>query len=288
MSIPKNHHYVSEVHIKKFFNETENKIYVYDKIKHNHFNKITTKSLFSERFSNSKFTNGEIEHSTLELDLNLNFEQDFKKHFQEIQSFIAHRKITPEIGNALYYFAKYGVIADMRTPRFKQQLDDTIFDALSTISANATSELKDDIDQMFDFKNEVKYSNNLVYSDLADKLLEPMGELIFRVQIPKEDADYYILPDIAAATSRAKINKYFNPDVEEIAYIGIPLSSKIYLHFQSEKLFAENKPSSGIVFSTTQNVETLNKANLDYCQSNVACENEEYLRKFIERNTTFA
>ncbi|CAM4055407.1 DUF4238 domain-containing protein [Flavobacterium antarcticum] len=282
MNVPLNHHYVSQVHLKNFFNLCEGKIFVYDKLKNNFFSKTTTKTLFSEKYLNSRFNKGNVEHESLENDLNNHFENDFSKHYQVIISFIEHQKFTIHVEAALTYFAKYGIIADMRTPRYKKQIDDSLFNTFNEITKNATTEFKQRVDEVFEFRKVTKYSNLLDYSKTADKILALMGNLIFNIEIPKDENDYYIIPDIAAATSRAKINKYFNPDIEEIAYIGIPLSSKIYIHFHSEKLFGKNKPDSCISYCNSSTVEKFNMANLDYSQSKIACESKEYLINFIE------
>ena len=287
MSTPKNHHYVSQVHLKNFFNDIDGKIYVYDKIKKNHYSKTTTKSLFSEKFLNTRYIDGELDHVSLEEDLNINFENEFPKCYQTIIEFIKNRNLTPEVEYALYYFAKYGVIADFRTPRFKKNLDETLWDSFSQISQNATTELRSQIDKIFSYRKETKYINVLDYSNSADKILALMGGLIFRIQIPKNSDDYFLIPDVAAATAREKINKYFNPDIKEIAYICIPLSSKIFIHFHSEKLYEGVKPSSGIVYCGSDAIQILNKASLDYSQSKIACESKEYLDNFIRENPTF-
>lgn len=288
MSTPKNHHFVSQIHLKNFFNSLEKKIYVYDKVLENHFYKKTTKSLFSEVDLNTKFTEKGKDYFSLEKDLNDNFESGFAESYNTIKEFIQHRELTLEVEIALKYFAKYGVIGDFRTPRFKKNMDDSLFNALSEISQNAAPELKKEIEEIFSFKKEVKYSNWTDFSELADKILDLMGNLIFKIQIPRNEDDYFLIPDISSATARAKINAYFNPDIEEIAYIGIPLSSKIYIHFHSVKLFKEEIPPSVIYHCTTEEVKTINKNNLDYCQSKVACENENYLKKFIKDVQTFA
>lgn len=287
MSTPKNHHFVSQIHIKNFFNNNEKKIFVYDKIKKNHYYKRTTKTLFSESNLNSRFLNGEIDHLTLEKDLNDYFEKDFAKNTKIIEEFTKHHQLTMEVEKALGYFARYGVIGDIRTPRHKKAIDDSLYSTLRTISENATDKLKGQIDEMFKFRDKVPYSNTLEYSKIADSILDLMGDLVFQVLIPKNKEDYFLIPDFAAATVRAKINEYFNPDVEEIAYIGIPLTSKIYLHFHSEKLFKDQeKPDSKMAYCSSETVTFYNKANLDFSQDKVACENEKYLKNFITNNST--
>src|SRR5690606_20268626 len=111
--------------------------------------------------------------------------------------------------------------------------------------------------------------------------------LIFQILIPEDRNDFFIIPDFSAGTAREKINNYFNPDIEEIAYIGLPLSSKIYINFYSEKVFNEgNRPDSKISYIPTKGVNIFNAANLDYCHEKIACENEQYLKLFVLK--TFA
>lgn len=285
MSIPKNHHYVSQVHLKNFFNVDKGEIYIYDKDKRNFYSKKSTKTIFSEKYSNSRYIDGKLDHKSLEDDLNEHFEKDFSKHYESITSFVSNRIWCEEAQKALIYIAKYGIIADFRTPRYKQHFEESFYSGFKEISQNATPELKDEIDKMFDYKNGVQYMNVVEYSNIADKILDLMGDLIFMIQVPKDDTDYFLIPDIAAATAREKINKYFNPDIEEIAYIGIPLSSKIYIHYYSEKLFAgKKKPNSNITFIDSEKVNTLNINNLEYSQSKIACENKKFLNDFINRN----
>ncbi|NMH26549.1 DUF4238 domain-containing protein [Flavobacterium silvaticum] len=289
MSTPKNHHFVSQVHIKNFFNEAEGKIYVYDKLKNNFYHKHTTKTLFSELYSNSRFVNGQIDHDSLEQNLNHFFEKDFRQHTEKIQSFIKHKKLNEEIHNSLMYFAKYGIIAELRTPRFKKSMDETLYNGFKEISRNATPKLKTEIEQAFEYRENVTYNNVIDYSEIAEKIFSAMGNLIFKIIIPKNENEYFFIPDFGCANTREKINEYFNPDVKEVAYIGIPLTSKIYITFHSEKLFKNQEiPDSKIVFGSTELVSIYNKVNLDFSESKVACENKEYLENFIKNQSTFA
>lgn len=284
MSIPKNHHYVSQVHLKNFFNVDEGEIYIYDKSRKNFYSKKSTKNVFSEKYGNSRYSIGKLDHKSLEDDLNEHFEKDFSSHYNTINSFIQNQTWTEEIQKALLYIAKYGIIANFRTPRYKQHLEETFFSAFAQISENAIPELKKEIDEMFEYKDQVQYMNVVEYSNIANSILDLMGDLVFMIQIPQDDRDYFLIPDVAGATAREKINTYFNPDVKEIAYIGIPLSSKIYIHFYSNKLFVENKkPSSSVVYLNSEEMSKLNKQNYDYSQTKIACENKKYLEDFILR-----
>lgn len=286
MSIPKNHHFVSKIHIKNFFNNIEEKIFIYDKLKDNFYCKTTTKSLFSEEFSNSRYIDGKIDHITLEKELNDFFENDFAKNTIIIEEFMLHRKCTDEVIEALSYFAKYGVVCEMRTPRHKKEIDDAIFGTFEELAKEAVPKLKAEIDEMLEFKKHVKYSNITGYLEIADEVLRLMGEIRFEVLLADQE-NFFFIPDFGAATHRDKINEYFNPDIKEIAYIGLPLSSKIYINFFSLKLYKDKqKLPSTVINCDPRAVEFYNLANFNYCENKIACENEYYLNQFVKRKTT--
>jgi len=287
MSIPKNHHFVSKTHIENFFNVIENKIFVFDKLKDNFYSKTTTKTLFSEKFSNSRYIDGNVDHISLEKELNDFFEKDFAKNTTIIEEFMLHRECSDEVMEALSYFAKYGVICEMRTPRHKKEMDDTIYNGLMELSQNAVPKLKAEIEELFEYRKHVKYSNITGYLEIADEVLKLMGEIRFEILFADKE-NFFFIPDFGAATQRDRINEYFNPDLKEIAYIGLPLTSKIYINFFSLKLYKENPiPLSTVINCEPRAVEYFNLANFKYCQDKIACENESYLNDFIKRNTTF-
>lgn len=141
--------------------------------------------------------------------------------------------------------------------------------------------MKNEIDDAYTHLDKSKYINSTQYSEFANKTIDLMGDLIFRIETPLKKDDYFLLPDFCAANVREKINKYFNPDVNEIAYIGLPLSSKIYIHFYSSKI-KNISTKSDIISIDSDKVFELNKVNMDYCESKVACESEDYLTEFIK------
>jgi hypothetical protein len=286
MSVPKNHHIISKVHTKNFFNKNEGKIYVYDKFKKNIYFKTTLKSLFSEQYSNSRFYNGKIDNETLEKELNDFFEKDFAKNVSIVQHFISNKNQNEENIKALLYFVKYGIIAEMRTSKHKKEVDEAIFGPLKGLSEMFAPELKADFEKSLEFQNHVKYSNLTSYLKIADEVLEKMGDLRYEILVANE-FNYFFIPDFGAATQRDKINVYFNPDIKEIAYVGLALTSKIFINFFSTKLY-KNKPlpSSTIIHCDFNAVEYYNRLNLRYCQCLVASENEEYLKEFVKRNPT--
>lgn len=281
MSIPRNHHFVSQVHIKNFFNAEKKKIFLFDKNIDNLYYKTTSKSIFSKKDLNSKFDHETLDHISLEKDLNEYFEKDFRKHFLTVRNFVNELNFNKEVEKGLLYFAKYGIIGEIRNPKYKQNLEETITNAFSEMFKLFDSKLKNEFDEAFAYKKETQYINTTKYSEFADKVINLMGDLIFIIEIPKNNNDFFLLPDFCAANRRERINTYFNPDLKEIAYIGLPLSSKIYLHFYSSKI-KNIKANSGVFELDSLTVSKLNKTNLDFCQNKVACENENYLKYFIK------
>ena len=280
MSIPRNHHFVSQIHIKNFFNEELNEIFIYDKVLDNHYSKKTSKSLFSEKDLNTKVKDGKKDFESLERDLNIYFEKDFKANSEIIQDFISDLEYSEKVNNALYYFAKYGAIGEIRNPRHKPTFEDAISKVFDELLTNCTPELENQFEDAFAYKKDTNYINSVQYSKFANEIVELMGDIIFRIETPKDENDFFLLPDFCAANVREKINEYFNPDVKEIAYIGLPLTSKIYIHFYSSKM-KNIKIKSDIVLIDSEKVFNLNKINLEYCESKVACENKNYLIEFV-------
>lgn len=67
MSTSKNHHYISQAHIKNFFNKQTNCIYLYDKRSKRFSTKNTSKSVFSEKNLNTKKNSSEdFDYSSIE------------------------------------------------------------------------------------------------------------------------------------------------------------------------------------------------------------------------------
>lgn len=283
MSIPKNHHYISQTHISNFFNKQVAGIYLHDKERDKIFKSNGTRNIFSEKNLNTKrLPGGNVDYTSTEKELNENFEKDFNSHFQQIRKFMDSHKLSKELSLAFSYFARYGIIGEFRTPTYKKRLDDTIFNGMKDIMENAVDELKESFFKTFEFDDEVNYTNIGDFWELSQQILDTMGDLSFILQTPKEHGDYFILGDFVVATVRDKINEYFNPDVREIAYIGFPLSSKIYLNLYSNKWDRSPKASLIQVLGTSA-VYGINRANYYYTKKYLACEDESYLQDFVRK-----
>lgn len=236
MGEPKNHHYVSRCHIKNFFNKTEKKIYLFDKLENNFYFSESSKNIFSENYLNSRLDNGIIDNTTLERELQVKFEDHFNRITELIEDFDTNiLKNNEETIKALYRLTLYGLIGDLRNPNHKKEKDDFLKSVLDKLIEISTDELSAQIQQQRNEYDKTKYINGLNYFEIATIHLEKMGELDFTIFIINSD-DIFLLPDTSSICYKAKINEYFNPDIYEKAMVGIPLTSKIYIHAESKKL----------------------------------------------------
>ena len=279
MNIPQNHHYVSQCQIKNFFNQAEGKIFLYDKINKAYFHRNATRRVFSELNSNTKVINDELDYTFLEKDLSENFENKYPRNMDIIFQAIIDNEITPELKDAIIGMANYGIAGEMRPPDAKRETDDAILENLVRKFAPFTEKpLYDKLVQFEQNLAKVPHSNVIVYSKIVAQIYNAMGDIGFALQFINDDSHYLLLPDRSSITQRYKINQYFNPDIEEIAMIGIPLASKIFLHVESLKV--RNYPSC--IYSLKESeVMEINYCLYQNAHRYVACENLNYLRSFV-------
>ena len=282
MSVPKNHHYVSQCQIKKFFNKEEGKVYVYNKETKRIQYRRSSEKLYSEDESNSRFINNKIDHQTLEDDLNKHFEHDFNKHFQMLEEAINIKSFTPEFKDAVSFFTKYGIAGYIRPPSKKSELDNKLKSSLLKVYGETSNEGK----HILDLFSQTKHSNKIIYSEFSEKVYSAMGDVNAVLYSIVSD-DFFLLPDLPSITKREKINEYFNPDVKEIAMVGIPLSSKIFLNAESSKYRKYNDRISYLSAKRTSVINRINYSLYLHAHKEVACENKKYLENFIQNISVF-
>lgn len=280
MSTPLNHHHVSQCQIKEFFG-SEGKIFLYDKSKGNFYSKKSAKNIFSEKLANSIYKNGKIDHESLESDLKI-FEDDYPSAVNLIKDGIQKRKISSDCHQALLSITLFGIIGRLRTPERKKELDNIIDNLFNQLENQLDNEQRKGLEQTMEYKKHVKYSNLLSYTDTALRIMEKMGGLDFTIWHIESD-DFFLLPDTSATTMRKRINKYFNPDVFEIAEVGFPLTDKIFIHALSKKL---NQGKSYFCFvdkNDDKNVTDINFNLFHFSNNSVATSNEKYLKKIVSK-----
>jgi|GEM_PF-1093928 hypothetical protein len=282
MNEPINHHYVSQCQSKYFFNRTRGRIFVLDKATNKISDKQTTKTLFSEDDSNTR-TNDDLtlNRKQLEDDLKTNFEDHYERHYKVIQDSISNPDNPPiKLKESLIALTKFAIIGELRHPMNKRGNDDAISKALfERVLPQAAPHLKQELLDLKHRLSKTKYSNSIIYSQIADESFRLMGDiksLIHMIDCNK----FFFLPDTSAIRRREKINTYFNPDIKEIAMVGIPLSSKVFLHSQSIKLGHVNDAVVRINEGFPGGVERINYGLYDNSYKQVACEDYDYLVQF--------
>jgi hypothetical protein len=281
MSTPKNHHYVSQRHIKNFFNKERRQIFYYDKELDRFGSKLTTKSIFSEDFSNSRVIDGEVDHKALEDDLNIHFENDFERNYLAVKAIIANPNLFSVHQAALESLTKLAIASILRHPSDKANFDNQINDQLmEKVYPDATPELKAWLDNMFDDLSKVKYSNAVGYSEISDGVFDLMGRISYTI-IEIDTFDYFLLPDRYAITHRVMENPESSLN-HVVALVGIPLSSKIFLTTASERLGLE-KGNRVLKISDNKRdiIKKINDELYEGTVKTIACESEDYLYSFI-------
>lgn len=280
MSTPINHHYVSQCHQREFFNEDTGFIYVYDKERKNYYKKRTTKSLFSSDLLNSKQELDSIDHTSLETELKILFEDDFKRHIERVKAFVIEQKDLQEMYETLGWLTLMGILGQIRHPRFKEQLTELLRKMGSDVINVSTGIPKKRISQLLKDQLSTPYDNRLSYINTALRILERMEPMEYILYSIECDA-HFILPDTSCFQIRGQLKPYPNTLVKEITQIGIPLTDKVFIMSNSSLLgLREN----GIQFIREGDEAMANDINIDlfhFAYKAVACKDEEYLREIV-------
>lgn len=131
-------------------------------------------------------------------------------------------------------------------------------------------------------KQVTPYKNILSYVQTALRILEKLEPLDFFI-VAIESKDLFILPDTSSFQLRGQLRKYPNPYINEIIQVGIPITQKIYILATPQILKSE---MHGILYEREDNsdlVFQINKDLFSFSRKAIACSNEKYLKKFIDK-----
>jgi hypothetical protein len=284
MSVPKNHHYLSQVLLKKFL-DSEGRLNYYSKSEKRIINKEYSRFDFAESFLNSIITNeGEIDHKTVEDNLNHHFESGFNKHYESLFRALKqndHSLITSSIS----YLIRMGIIGDMRTPQNQIETHEVIFGALRQISLLGDKDLQHEFEDFLLSVSHVKNKLPVDYKNLTEGIEELMGECIYSLFIANQN-DFFFLPDNTSVVIRSKLEPdiVFNGEILEsmsmpIATIIYPIDSHNVIVAQSTKICPQE--NHGIYNLSSKVVSTYNRMFLDSSRDKVICESPDYLKEFI-------
>lgn len=285
MSVPKNHHFLSKVLLKKFL-DSEGRLNYYSKSEKCVTNKEYSRFDFAELYLNSKVSdNGEIDHKSVEDNLNINFERDFNEHYDLLMTALEkdnHESLT----NSIKFLIRLGIIGDIRTPEHQKETQNLIFGAFEEAAEllkadNIRQELQEFQERVSPVKNKLPVD----YKKIVEQTEKLMGSCIYSIFIAPEN-EYFFLPDNSAVIIRSKLE----PDIEfngkilesvsrPISTVIFPINSQTIIVSQSAKIC--HQKSHGIYNLKSAVVYDYNKMFLDSARDKVICANNEYLQNFV-------
>ncbi|MGZ4054948.1 MAG: DUF4238 domain-containing protein [Bacteroidia bacterium] len=289
-----NHHYVSQVLSRKFFN-SDKTTYQYNKTTKRTKKLRSTKSLFSVKHLNTKLDEeGNIDYSSTEDTLNRYFETDLNKHYNRIIAIVnGDNKVGELIPNSenviesMQFLIGMGIIGEMRTPWHMTEAAETIFAPLLMIAEGATEELRNNIlgyrNMLSGFINKIP----LDFKEIKDGVAQLMGETTYSIYTAPKD-HYFILPDCTSRIKRYKLveddiidgQTYINPQMS-IGMVIMPLNSKIIISANARKLITTNNGAHGLYKLKPEVANDFNLILYEAARQGVVCENEEYLKKIV-------
>lgn len=286
MSIPRNHHYVSQVLSKKFF--YNKKAYVYNKLKNKIYESSSTKKLFSRKDLNTIIdNNGLIDHKTVEDEINKFFENDFNKHHKIIVDALnKETKIGDIVSNseefylAIKYLIGMAIIGPFRNPNKMQETNQNISNMLQDISKMCIKELQDNINNELKKVDSINNKFPINFTTLKEEVLKMMGSINFGIMKAPEN-NFFILPDCNSAIKRFPA---FNNNSMLIKLILMPISSKYILTAASRSILFDKfkEQSSGVYLLDEKTVQNYNEILYENAYKEVVCENKVYLEDFLK------
>lgn len=290
-----NHHYVSQVLSRKFFNNDKTS-YQYNKGTKRIKLVRSTKSLFSTQNLNSIFTEyGNIDQTSIEETLNRHFENDFNKHYNRIVEVIStgHNVGTTipnsdELTESLQFLIGMGIIGEMRTPWHLLETYQNIFTPLLQISEHADEEFRNNLLAYHNMLSGYYTKIPLDFIEIKKRVAELMGETTYSIFLAPE-GHYFILPDCTSSVKRFKLveddiidgQTFINPQMA-IGIVLMPLNSKIAISANASKLITTNNGTNGIYILKPEVVDSFNFNLYEVANESVVCENKDFLQKFVE------
>lgn len=279
MNDPINHHFVSRCHLKYFFNDMKQRIYLYDKTKKRSYSRKSTKYIFSKKRGNSRFRDGALDNVTLEHDLKFHFEDHYDNHLNIVNKFSqsGNEIGTQQLLDSLYFFLMYAIIGETRHPLYKSSIDNAFVSIFNTLAEISTSELKSKIENRIESLKLIPHSNMLKYSDIANSSVESIGECTFKIYYIKSEFEF-ILPDTTAFRARFPL-KQNAPHLNLISQIAIPISSKLLVVATSKKI-DDGSDQLITINSDSRIVDFFNKLFYDFSYEQLASRTPSLIDKY--------
>jgi len=259
-----NHHYVSQCHLKEFLNKEEGKIYLYDKQLRNYYQKSGTRRIFSEDDLNTKLIGNKIDRNSMEIELQVLFEDDFSKHLAAVKQFHEDQKAIEKAYWEMNHLALMALVGEYRNPAYKSGLDQ----AMDSLKLRVTGSEEPD--------PKVKYQNTKGYLDVAHILLKDMDPITFAI-VSLKSKDHFILPDTSGFLARQ------NLDTGHVMQFGLPISDKLFLLGRSTRMGKYPTTLVNVENDDSEMVFRINSDLVNYAYKTVACHDKAFLQKTIDK-----
>jgi hypothetical protein len=259
-----NHHYVSECHLKEFFNSEEGQIYLFDKQLNNFYQKPGTKKIFSEKDLNTKLLGDKVDRQSMEIELQVLFEDDFAKHLAAVMQFHVDHNAIEKVYEDMNYLALMALVGEYRNPAYKSRLDQ----AMDSPKIHVTGANEPD--------PKLKYQNTKGYLDVAHILLKDMDPITFAI-VSINSNDHFIVPDTSGFLARQ------NLDIGHVMQFGLPISDKLFLLGRSTRMGKYPTTSVTIDHEESEIVFRINSDLVNYAYKTVACKDKVFLKKTINK-----
>jgi hypothetical protein len=290
MSIPHNHHYVSQVLIKKFLN-TDKRVSIFSKTKNNIETKTLQRKDFAERDLNSIISDeNTVDHKSIEDNLNENFERDFNKHYDSLFLSIENNNLDLFI-ESIKFLIKLGIIGDMRTREHQLEDQQAILGGIGSLYEMFSDDLKAEYSSFINRNSTVKNKLPVNYSELTNGILEIIGDACYCVFKASKN-HHFLLPDNTSIIHRSKID----PDIETedgktfvslampITMIIYPINNKTIIVVKSKKM--EGEDLSGVFQLSEKTTIDYNILLIKNSRDKVICGDENYLKDFIDKHAS--
>lgn len=289
MSIPRNHHYVSQVLIKKFLN-IDKRVSVFSKTENNIETKILQRQDFAERDLNSIISDeNTVDHKSIEDNLNENFERDFNKHYDSLFQSIENDNLDL-FTKSIKFLIKLGIIGDMRTREHQVEAQQAILGGIGSLYEMFSDDLKAEYSSFINQNSTVKNKLPVDYSKLANEILDIIGEDACYCVFKASENHHFLLPDNTSITHRSKID----PDIETedgktlislampITMVIYPINNKTIIVVKSKKM--EGEDLSGVFQLSEKTTIDYNLLFIKNSRDKVICGDENYLKDFIDEH----
>jgi len=261
MSTPRKHHYVPQVHIKKFEHQNGYSLFIKEE------NKIISKKLSDDIFAvkdlnSSLDEDGNIDHTSVEQTLSERWESKFNTHLNILISWITesikHKEYSDNpIKDSLKFFFEYGLMGHFRVIRQNRKFNESIIEPLLDFE-----ELFQDIDDLDNSNSELSKEELELgklelknFITLTTKFAQNLNDnLKYPVPLPTEIPMFvpeglicdfiitisppYYLPDCTSIILRSEETfEYQNRKMNKIISIGIPIKDNLYIQIKNKDFF---------------------------------------------------